>query len=76
MGENIKSDEKKADLKKVNLTALLEKKFPKAVLNYHTYRSDETVVVEKDSLEKVCRFLREDSRCAFEIMIDILIQKW
>ena len=71
MDEVIKSDEKKAELKTVGLTVLLKQKFPKAVLNYHTYRSDETVVIEKDSLEKIYRFLHDDSRCAFEIMIDL-----
>ena len=42
------------------LTALLTQKFPNAVLDFHSHRFDETVVIERDSLEKVCQFLRDD----------------
>ena len=61
----------KADLGVGKLTALLKQKFPNAVLDFHSHRSDETVVIERDFLDTVCRFLRDDSRCAFEIMLDI-----
>jgi NADH-quinone oxidoreductase subunit C len=71
MGESINPDEIKAEQETMELTALLKQKFPKAVLDFHSHRLDETVVIERDSLEKVCRFLRDDSRCAFEIMLDI-----
>ena len=71
MSESIKFSEIKANRKAGKLTVLLKQKFPNAVLNFHSHRSDETIVVERDSLYKVCQFLRDDSRCAFEIMIDI-----
>ncbi|MDP7620475.1 MAG: NADH-quinone oxidoreductase subunit C [SAR324 cluster bacterium] len=71
MIESIKSGEMKADREVGKLTALLKQKFPNAVLDFHSHRSDETVVIERDSLDTVCRFLRDDSRCAFEIMLDI-----
>ena len=71
MGKSINSGEIKEEQKAGKLTALLKQKFPNAVLDSHSHRLDETVVIERDSLEKVCRFLRDDSRCAFEIMIDI-----
>jgi len=71
MSESINSGEMNVDLEAGILTALLKQKFPKSVLNFHSHRSDETVVIEKDSLVTVCRFLRDDSRCAFEIMLDI-----
>ena len=71
MDESIKSSKIKTDLETGKLTALLKEKFPNAVLDFHTHRSDETVVIERDSLKKVCQFLRDDSRCVFEIMIDI-----
>ena len=71
MNESIKSDEMTADREAGKLTALLKQKFPKDVLDFHAHRSDETVVIERDSLDSVCRFLRDDSRCAFEIMLDI-----
>ena len=71
MGESINSGEMKAERGAGKLTALLKKKFPNAVLDSHSHRSDETVVIERDYLDTVCRFLRDDSRCAFEIMLDI-----
>ena len=71
MSDTNKSGKIKEDLGSWKLTALLKEKFPDAVLSFHAHRSDETVVIERDFLEKVCQFLRDDSRCAFEIMIDI-----
>ena len=71
MGKRIKSDEMKAGKEALKLTTLLKQEFPNSVLSCHSHRSDETVVIDRDSLDKICRFLREDSRCAFEIMIDI-----
>ena len=71
MNESIKSSEMKSDCEAGKLTDLLKKKFPNAVRYFHAHRSDETVVIERDSLDSVCRFLRDDSRCSFEIMLDI-----
>ena len=71
MGNSITLNKKKADKETGKLTALLKQKFPNAVLSFHTHRSDETVVIKRDSLEKISLFLRDDSRCAFEIMLDI-----
>ena len=71
MGESIKTSEIKSERESGKLTALLQQKFPNAVLDFHSHRLDETVVIERDSLGKVCQFLRDDSRCAFEIMIDL-----
>ena len=58
MGEIIKSVEIKGHGKEGKLTALLKQKFPSAVLHFHSHRSDETVVIEKNYLEQVCLFLR------------------
>ena len=71
MGESINTSEIKAERESGKLTALLKQKFPNAVLDFHSHRLDETVVIERDSLEEICQFLRDDSRCAFEIMIDL-----
>ena len=71
MSGSISNSEIKATRDAGELTSLLKQKFPKAVLNFHAHRSDETVVIERDSLHSVCLFLHEDSRCAFEIMLDI-----
>ena len=71
MDKNIKSGDMKEDQECGKLTALLKHKFPNAVLSFHSHRSDETVLIKRDYLEKVCLFLRDDSRCVFEIMVDI-----
>ncbi len=71
MSESIKSGEKNLDHDAGKLTSLLKDKFPKAVLDFHSHRADETVVIEKNFLDSVCQFLHDDSRCAFEIMLDI-----
>ena len=71
MSERIISGDTKEGMKAGGITTLLKQKFPNVVLGFHSHRSDETVVIERDSLDSVCRFLRDDSRCAFEIMLDI-----
>jgi NADH-quinone oxidoreductase subunit C len=71
MSEEIKANNMNADQEYGELTALLKKEFPKAVLGFHAHRADETVVIKRDSLESVCRFLRDDRRCTFEIMTDL-----
>ena len=53
------------------LTNLLQREFPNAVTGFHSHRGDETVVIERDAFESVCSFLRDDSRCSFEIMMDL-----
>ena len=53
------------------LTTLLQDEFPDAVTEFHAHRGDETVVIERDAFESVCRFLRDDLRCSFEIMMDL-----
>jgi len=40
------------------LTTLLKQEFPDDVSDFHAHRDDETVVIERDALEAVCRFLR------------------
>ena len=53
------------------LTTLLKQEFPDDVTDFHAHRDDETVVIKRDALEAVCRFLRDDIRCSFEIMMDL-----
>lgn len=71
MNESPNSAEINTNKHAYKVTALLKQKFPKKVLAMHYHRSEETVVIEKNSLSSVCKFLRDDSRCSFEIMIDI-----
>lgn len=48
----------------------LQERFPEAVLAAHQFRGDETVVVRRESLVEVARFLRDDPACAFNILMD------
>ena len=71
MSEEISITETETSTDIGELTALLQQEFPDAVTGFHAHRGDETVVIERDALEPVCRFLRNDSRCSFEIMMDL-----
>ena len=53
------------------LTKILQDEFPNKVSSFHSHRGDETVVIQKDAFEPICKFLRDDSRCSFEIMMDL-----
>ena len=69
MSEEISTKETPPETGK--LTTLLKQKFPDDVTDFHAYRDDEAVVIERGALEAVCRFLRDDTRCSFEIMMDL-----
>lgn len=53
------------------LTGLLQQQFGDAVLDHHTQHGDETVFIDREQLVEVCRFLRDDARCKFSMMIDL-----
>ena len=67
MSEEITTKETEVNPEAGDLTNLLQEEFPDGVTGFHAHRGDETVVIERDALESVCRFLRDDSRCSFEI---------
>ena len=71
MSEEISTQETKTLPEECELTTLLKQEFPDAVTGLHSHRGDETVIIERAALEAVCRFLRDDSRCSFEIMMDL-----
>jgi len=71
MDEEISTKETEVSPETGELTVLLQLEFPDAVTGFHAHRGDETVVIEREALEPVCRFLRDDSRCSFEIMMDL-----
>ena len=52
-------------------TLLLRENFPGVILETHEHRGDETLIIEKSGLLEVCEFLRDDSRCKFEMMMDL-----
>ena len=71
MSEEISTQETEPTPEACELTTMLEQEFPGAVTGFHSHRGDETVIIERSALESVCRFLRDDSRCSFEIMMDL-----
>ena len=71
MSEEISTKETETPPETGELTTLLKQEFKDDVTDFHAHRNDETVVIERDALEAVCRFLRDDTRCCFEIMMDL-----
>ena len=62
MSEEISTKEAETPPETGELTTLLKQEFPDYVTDFHAHRDDETVVIERDALEAVCLFLRDDSR--------------
>ena len=52
-------------------TQKLQERFPKKILETHTHRGNETVVIHRDDLLSVCEFLRDDEACKYEMMVDL-----
>ena len=51
--------------------ALLKKQFPDAGLRVAKFRDQTQVLVPRESLHAVLKFLREDEACAFDFLCDI-----
>jgi NADH-quinone oxidoreductase subunit C len=60
-----------ASAKPPPLTELLKKQFPDRVLDHHAQHGDETITVKREGMLDVFRFLRDDSRCRFDMMVDL-----
>lgn len=71
MSKGTTLSEKETSVEIGRLSALLKQEFPEAIIDFHTHRGDETVMVKPESLVSICSFLRDDSRCSFEIMVDL-----
>ena len=58
----------------MNTSALIEfvtERFPEAVSASHTYRGDETVVLRREFLLEVARFLKEDPALKMNFLMDL-----
>jgi NADH-quinone oxidoreductase subunit C len=53
------------------VTALLQQTFAGAVKGWHKQHGDETVVIGRERMLDVFKFLRDDARCQFNMMIDL-----
>jgi NADH-quinone oxidoreductase subunit C len=54
----------------VILTKLVER-FPDSILETHSYRGDDTAIVKKEDILKICTFLRDDETLLFNFMMDL-----
>jgi len=55
----------------LNITDKIKKKFGASVVDTHSFRSDETVVVKKESIKEICTFLRDDKELNFDYLLDV-----
>ena len=49
----------------------VKKKFKKAVIDTHSDFGDDTIVIDRSVLRECARFLREDEKCSFEMLVDV-----
>ncbi len=50
----------------------LRASFPESIESENTFRNDLTVQIRKQDILNVCRFLRDDSELAFDMIIDLV----
>ena len=55
----------------VNITDKIKKKLGDAVVEAHSFRGDETVVVKKESIKEICTFIRDDKELDFDYLLDV-----
>ncbi len=49
----------------------IQRQFPEAVLETHDYRGDDTVVITREAIVAICRFLKETPDCDFNMLMDV-----
>ena len=49
----------------------IQERFPDAVVSTHALRGDDTVVLKREYLVEVCRFLKDDPEMDFKMPIDV-----
>jgi NADH-quinone oxidoreductase subunit C len=49
----------------------LSRKFPRSVIETHTWRGDATAIVRKEDILAICTFLRDDPELAYNFMMDL-----
>ena len=68
-GEDASTAENTAEI--LPITALLLESFADKMLEHHRQHGDETVIIRREGMLDVFSFLKDDPRCAFEMMIDL-----
>jgi NADH-quinone oxidoreductase subunit C len=59
------------DVKNEKVFEKLNIKYADAVLEANEFRSELTIVISKDRIVEVCRFLKEDEGLAFDLLADL-----
>ena len=49
----------------------LKEKFQDSILDSYSFRGDNTVVIKKDDIAEVCRFLKSDPDLSFDFLSDL-----
>ncbi len=49
----------------------LTERFPGSIVETHSYRGDDTAVVKKEDIVKICSFLRDDEALLYNFMMDL-----
>lgn len=49
----------------------IEEKFPDAVIDSHAQHGDETIIIRKDAILDVAKFLKEDPELQFNFLMDL-----
>lgn len=49
----------------------IEDKFGDAIVESHSFRGDDTVVVQKECLKELCEFLKQDTTLDFDYLLDV-----
>jgi NADH-quinone oxidoreductase subunit C len=53
------------------LVELVREKFPDAILSAHSHRGDEVVVLRRERIAEICRFLKEDAAADMKLLSQI-----
>lgn len=51
----------------------LKTRFPQAILNTHSFRGDDTVLIDKGSVREILRFLKTDPELEFNMLMDLSV---
>lgn len=53
------------------ITAVLHQRFPDAMLSAHQHLGQETVLIKREAVREIARFLRDDPRLQFDFLMDL-----
>ena len=51
----------------------LKDRFGDVIFDTHSYRGDDTIIIDKQHILEVCRFLRDEADLSFDFMMDLTV---